>query len=318
MRGLGCSLGDVQMKFGITATNGACGAVVDGLDLRRPLATGTVADLRSVWLKHHVLIFPEQDLSDDDLERFTLYFGAFGEDPYIAPIEGRKHIIAVCRKADEKAPVFAASWHTDWSFQAVPPAGTCLYGITIPPIGGATTFANQHLALRAMPADLRTRIAGRIGIHSAAVPYAPDGTYGKRDKGAGRSMQILSSEDARAVQGHPLIRRHPETGEEGLFGCLGYITGIGGMEDQDARRLLMELLVWQTGEEFQYQHEWSERMLVMWDNRSVLHMASGGYDGYDRLLHRTTIADRRARVSAAQVALAGNGSATAARRSPRE
>jgi taurine dioxygenase len=33
-------------------------------------------------------------------------------------------------------------------------------------------------------------------------------------------------------------------------------------------------------------------MLVMWDNRSVLHMATGGFDGYDRLLHRTTIAER--------------------------
>jgi taurine dioxygenase len=33
-------------------------------------------------------------------------------------------------------------------------------------------------------------------------------------------------------------------------------------------------------------------MLLMWDNRSVLHSASGGYQGYKRLLHRTTIADR--------------------------
>ena len=32
-------------------------------------------------------------------------------------------------------------------------------------------------------------------------------------------------------------------------------------------------------------------MLVIWDNRSVLHSATSGYDGYDRLLYRTTIAD---------------------------
>ena len=31
-------------------------------------------------------------------------------------------------------------------------------------------------------------------------------------------------------------------------------------------------------------------MLVIWDNRCVLHKANGGYDGYDRELHRTTIA----------------------------
>jgi len=40
-----------------------------------------------------------------------------------------------------------------------------------------------------------------------------------------------------------------------------------------------------------YSHTWQKDMLVMWDNRSVLHAATGGYDGYDRLLHRTTISD---------------------------
>ena len=42
--------------------------------------------------------------------------------------------------------------------------------------------------------------------------------------------------------------------------------------------------------QFQYQHKWKKDMLVMWDNRSVLHKATGGYQGHDRLLHRTTIA----------------------------
>ena len=61
------------------------------------------------------------------------------------------------------------------------------------------------------------------------------------------------------------------------------------MADDEARDLLFELYAWQTREEFQYRHRWEPDMLVMWDNRSVLHRATGGYDGYDRLLHRTTI-----------------------------
>src|SRR5690606_42096962 len=50
---------------------------------------------RAAWLEHHVLSFPGQDMSNDDLERFTLYFGEFGQDPFFAPIEGREHIAAI-------------------------------------------------------------------------------------------------------------------------------------------------------------------------------------------------------------------------------
>lgn len=267
----------------------ACGATVRGVNLARPLDPETVASIRAAWLGHHVLAFPDQKLDDDDLEQFTLAFGGFGDDPFIAPIPGREHVIAVERLADETSPLFAENWHSDWSFQARPPAGTCLYGIKIPPVGGDTLFANQHAALDAMPDALRARIEGRIAIHSARRAYAPDGFYGEGDK-AKRSMDIRPSADADAVQRHPLIRKHPETGREGLFSCFGYIIGIEGMDDAEAVPLLVELYHWQGQEAFQYRHRWQPHMLLMWDNRSLLHAATGGYDGHHRLLHRTTIA----------------------------
>ena len=266
----------------------ACGASVTGVDLSKALTPDEVAEIRAAWLKHHVLAFPGQQMNDDDLERFTDAFGGFGEDPFIAPIPGRKHVIAVKRTADETAPLFAENWHSDWSFQARPPAGTCLYGITIPPVGGDTLFANQHAALDAMPKEMRAKLEGRIAIHSAVKAYAPDGQYGARDKG--RSMDIRPSVDAARTQLHPLIRRHPETGREGLFSCFGYIIGIEGMDEAESTPLLLQLYQWQSREAFQYRHKWQPGMLVMWDNRSVLHAATGGYDGHDRVLHRTTIA----------------------------
>ncbi len=266
----------------------ACGATVTGVDLTRPLSSETVAEIRAAWLEHHVLAFPDQAM-DDDLEAFTLALGGFGHDPFIAPIPGRDHVIAVERLADETSPLFAENWHSDWSFQAQPPAGTCLFGIDIPPVGGDTLFANQHAALDAMPDDLRARIEGRTAIHSAKRAYAPDGFYGEGDK-AKRSMDIRPSAEAEATQLHPLIRRHPETGREGLFSCFGYIIGIEGMHDAEALPLLIELYQWQGREEFQYRHKWQPQMLLMWDNRSLLHAATGGYDGHRRLLHRTTIA----------------------------
>jgi taurine dioxygenase len=280
------------MGIEVTPSGQACGATVVGVDLTASLDGAALAEITSAWLEHHVLAFPEQAMSDDDLERFTLAFGGFGDDPFIAPIPGREHIIAVERRADETAPLFAENWHTDWSFQAKPPSGTCLFGIEIPPTGGDTLYVNQHAALDAMPDDLRSRLEGRMAIHSARGGYAPDGTYGTADQATDRSMDIRPSEQAMATQLHPIIREHPETGRLGIFGCIGYIIGVDQVPDDEARELLFELYHWQTRDEFIYCHQWQPNMLVMWDNRSVLHRATSGYDGHRRLLHRTTIAAR--------------------------
>ncbi|MEZ5229695.1 MAG: TauD/TfdA family dioxygenase [Acidimicrobiales bacterium] len=277
------------MAIEIIPSGQACGATIRGVDLSQPLDQATVAAIRAAWLEHHVVAFPDQSIDDDDLERFTLHFGPFGDDPYIGPIEGREHIIAVERRADETAPLFAENWHSDWSFQVHPPQGTCLMAVTIPPTGGDTLYANQHLALERMPVELRQRLEGKIAVHSARGGYAPSGTYGEADQKAGRSMAIRPSGAAMATHTHPIIREHPETGCLGIFSCLGYIIGIEGMDDAEARSLLGELYAYQTSEPFQYRHVWEPNMLVMWDNRSVLHRATAGYDGYDRLLHRTTI-----------------------------
>ncbi|HUQ13522.1 MAG TPA: TauD/TfdA family dioxygenase [Novosphingobium sp.] len=272
----------------VEPSGAACGARVTGVDFTRPLDAGTVAEVRAAWVEHEVLAFPGQAMSDDDLERFTLAFGGFGDDPFFAPIAGREHIAAIVREADERTPLFAENWHSDWSFQAHPPAGTCLLSIDIPPVGGDTLYASQTAAWDALPDARKAELEGLTAIHSARLAYAPDGTYG--DKDAGRSMAIRPSESARATQRHPLIAKHPETGRKGFFSTLGYIVGIEGMADAEAIPMLRELYAWQSRDEFVYRHRWEPDMLVMWDNRSVLHRATGGYEGHRRELHRTTIA----------------------------
>ena len=266
----------------------ACGARVSGVDLSATLDGETIAGIRQAWLGHHVLAFPEQRMDDDALERFTQALGGFGTDPFFAPIPGREHIAAILREADEQSPLFAENWHSDWSFQAHPPAGTCLLAIDIPPRGGDTLFANQHAAWEALPADKQAEWGDLIAVHSARLAYAPDGSYGNRDKG--RSMAIRPSEEARATQTHPLVRAHPETGRRGFYSTLGYIVGIEGMDDGEAIALLREIAAWQARDEFVYRHVWEPDMLILWDNRSLLHRATGGYEGHRRELHRTTIA----------------------------
>ncbi len=276
------------MPLKVEPSGQACGARVTGVDLKQPLEAGAIGEIRAAWLEHHVLAFPDQFLDDDQLERFTLCFGDFGEDPFFAPIAGREHIAAIRREADEQSPLFAENWHTDWSFQARPPSGTCLNAVDIPPVGGDTLYANQHMAWDALPAARQAELADLIAIHSARLPYAPDGTYGKADKG--RSMDIRPSDAALATQTHPLVPAHPETGRRGFYSTLGYIVGVEGMADSAALPLLLELQAWQGDDRFLYRHKWEPGMLVMWDNRSVLHKATGGYEGHRRELHRTTIA----------------------------
>lgn len=277
------------MSIDIEPTGQACGARIKGVDLTKPLSADEIAEIRAAWLAHHVVIFPEQPIDDDDLERFTLSFGPFGDDPFFGPIPGREHIAAICREADETSPLFAENFHTDWSFQENPPQGTCLRSVTIPPTGGNTLFANQHKAYAALPLELKARLEGKRGIHSAKLPYSPEGAYGKADQEAGRSMDIRPSEEAFEERSHAILQLHPENGLPGIFGTLGYIIGIEGMESSESIPLLKELFDWQTQEEFQYTHEWETDMLVMWDNRSVLHAATGGFEGHARVLHRTTI-----------------------------
>lgn len=278
------------MSWSVLPSGQACGAVLAGLDLSRPLDMDKIARVREIWLEHQVLVFPEQRLSDADLERITLYFGQFSDDPFIAPIEGHKHVVAVERRAEERGAIFAEAWHSDWSFMSTPPDGTLLYGLVIPPVGGDTLFANQQLAWTNMPAAQQARYRNITAVHSARRAYAPDGFYGEND--AARSMTIRASRSAEAEHRHPLVRAHPETGSLGFFGCAGYIVDLEG-GDALAEKALQELLAWQTQEQFLYRHRWEEGMLVMWDNRSVLHQASGGYDGHHRLLHRTTIGAQR-------------------------
>ena len=276
------------MTLTIEPSDQACGARITGLDLALPIGDDLTAEIRAAWLRHKVLAFSNQQMDDDALERFTLAMGGFGEDPFFAPIEGRRNIAAILREADERTPLFAENWHSDWSFLEKPPAGTCLLAIEIPPVGGDTMFADQAAAFAALPNERKDYLRTLTAIHSAQLAYAPDGTYGKRD--TGRSMAIRSDETARKTMLHPLVQPHPETGEECLFSTLGYIIGIEGMAQSEAIALLAELAQWQMRDEFLYCHRWEPDMLVMWDNRAVLHKATGGYEGHRRELHRTTIA----------------------------
>ena len=273
-----------------THPNGACcGALVRGIDLRE-LDARTTAKLRALWLRHGVLAFPEQHLSIEEFEALAARFGPWGEDPYFRTLPNHPHVAEIRREADEQTPIFAESWHSDWSFLARPPAMTLLNARVLPPVGGDTLYADQRVAYQALDDAMKARLDGLMGIHSARRGYSRAGMYGDQD--VGRSMAIVADDSAMATQRHPLVRPHPETGEKALYLSPGYTIGVDGMDDTEAQELLMTLYAWQCEDRFVYRHVWSDGMVTMWDNRSVIHRATGGYEGHQRVLERITIGER--------------------------
>jgi taurine dioxygenase len=264
------------------------GAEVTGLDLSRPLSPTELGQVKAAFAEHVVLWFPNQPLTHDQLEAFTRQWGDFGWDPYIAPLADRPHILEVRRDAEEKSAIFGAAWHSDWSFQETPPAITVLHAKTIPPVGGDTLYADGYRAYEALSARFQTLIAPLRAIHSATRPYGTSGFYAREEGRTG--MKILPSAEADKAFVHPLVRIHPVTGRRALFVNPTYTIGIEGLTEAESAAILGFLFEHMTQENFVYRHRWAANMLTLWDNRCCLHNATGGYDGYERVLHRTTVA----------------------------
>jgi len=252
------------------------------------LTEENISFLRSKWVEYGLIVFPKLPLSHDEFKDFALSFGNFGDDPFISSLPDYPNIAEIKRSANEKATPFGGTWHSDWSFMKKPPSATLLHSKIIPPVGGNTLFANTEKSFAALPEKMKNKLRNLKIIHSAKIPYADDGFYALENEE--RSMKILPSKEAKATFSHPMIKIHPETKKECLFINPVYTINIEGFSEDESQELLWELYEHMTQDKFVYEHVWNEDMLIMWDNRTVMHQASGGYDGYDRLLHRITLA----------------------------
>jgi len=252
------------------------------------LTEENISFLRSKWVEYGLIVFPKLPLSHDEFKDFALKFGDFGDDPFISSLPDYPNIAEIKRSANEKATPFGGTWHSDWSFMKKPPSATLLHSKIIPPVGGNTLFANTERSFAALPEEMKNKLRNLKVIHSAKIPYADDGFYALEKEE--RSMKILPSKEAKATFSHPMVKIHPETNKECLFINPVYTINVEGFSEDESQQLLWELYEHMIKDQFVYEHVWNDDMLIMWDNRTVMHQATGGYDGYDRLLHRITLA----------------------------
>jgi taurine dioxygenase len=276
------------MKFKSSNSLSNLGIEIHEIKIDQGLSKEEIQEIREQWVNCGVAIFPRQSLTLEQYEDFSQLFGSFGEEPFLIPMQEHPHVVQVHRKANEEAAHFGGAWHSDWSFQHQPPSATMLYSEIIPPVGGDTLFANTADAYDELSDQLKEKIQDLNAIHSAKLPYAKDGVYAT--EGKKRTMQIHTSDEANKTMSHPIVRTHRETGRKMLFINPVYTLEIEGLGKEESDMLLFELYSHMGQEKYIFRHQWEPDMLIMWDNRTVMHMAEGGYDGHERLLHRITIA----------------------------
>ena len=88
---------------------------------------------------------------------------------------------------------------------------------------------------------------------------------------------------------HPVVRRHPETGEKHLFVNHVFTSRILGLPEDEATKLLAYLLDRVKAPEYQMRFRWSENAIAFWDNRATQHYGVLDYWPHERIVERVTV-----------------------------
>jgi taurine dioxygenase len=274
------------MEVAVEPVAGALGATVTGADLRRAADADDLEPILGALADHLVVFLPDQDLDLDDLERVTDLLGGRDVTPFVAPVEGRPHVIRVIKEPADLIN-FANAWHSDLSYLPEPPSFTLLHARDVPAWGGDTVWSNQYLAFDTLSGGLKKTLLGLQAVHSAGTAY---GTGGLLDQARDlTSMALRPSDDAFAEQVHPAVVRHPLTGQPALYVNSVYTTRFHGWSLTESRPLLEHLFRHSVNENFTCRLRWRPGMLTIWDNRCTQHNALNDYSGVRREMFRTSV-----------------------------
>lgn len=269
----------------INKLTGSVGAEVIGIDPDRLVADHMLADAVLDALEDNgVLVFPNLNVNPEAQVTFCRRLGAVdhSSDGH-HPVAGIYPITLDPSKNSSAAYLRATfDWHIDGCTPVgdeCPQKATVLSAIHVAERGGETEFANSYAAYDAVSEDEKQRYASLRVVHSLEASQrrvTPDPT-----------PEQLARWRARRTHEHPLVWTH-QSGRKSLV--LGASADyVVGMDIDEGRLLLAELLDRATVPEKIYSHRWSVGDTVIWDNRGVLHRAAP-YDPHSpREMLRTTV-----------------------------
>jgi taurine dioxygenase len=284
-RSLDHSLGRTQQALTVHRLGGRIGARLEGVRLGADLDPETLGGIRDGLLRHKVVFFRGQDHLDDAGQiAFAEQLGPLtAAHPTVNT--GSAHVLSLAATRG----MAANSWHTDVTFVDRVPAISVLRGVTIPPYGGTTVWANTVAAYDALPAPLRALVDGLWALHTNSYDYvatAEDPESDGPDRDALDRGQFRSS--AYETE-HPVVRIHPETGERALL--LGhFVKRFIGLNSSESTALFQLLQNRVTRLENTVRWTWREGDVAMWDNRATQHYAVADFDNHRREVRRVTVA----------------------------
>ncbi|MEM7020792.1 MAG: TauD/TfdA family dioxygenase [Pseudomonadota bacterium] len=258
------------------------GAEVSGVDLSQPLNEIQMGELKQAFLKHMVLVFRDQHLTQEQHKNFGRLFGPLHVHPVKHAQGGDPELLKVKTTARSKYTA-GDGWHTDVTCDEKPPMGSMLYITDIPEVGGGDTmFADMYLAYELLSESMQQFLEGLTAIHDGSIPYVQG--FGIQAQG---NAEYPKNE-------HPVVTRHPETGRKVLYVNSTFTSHIVQLSRAESRVIL----------DFLNNHiattlsltcrvQWEPNTLTFWDNRCTQHHAVWDYYPHTRYGERVSIIGKR-------------------------
>jgi taurine dioxygenase len=248
-----------------------------------------LAEIRALWLKHRVLFFRDQDITQAEHVAFARRFGELEDHPVAGSDPDHPGLVRIYKTPDKPGDRYENAWHTDATWREKPPLGCVLRCVECPPVGGDTIWANMVLAYENLPAHVKEQIAGLRARHSIEASF-------------GAAMPIEKRLELKRLfpdAEHPVVRTHPETGEKILF-VNAFTTHFTNFHTpgnvrfgQDANPGAGQLLAYLVSQvhvpEYQVRWRWKPNTVAFWDNRSTQHYAVMDYPPCHRKMERAGI-----------------------------
>ena len=268
------------MNLSITPGTNNVGAYINNIDLKN-IDNNQALKIRNILNEFGVIFIKKQNLNPESYQNFAKQIGQPVIYPRLKGLDKKfPYINVIERKPDDKNLSFGSSWlHQDTSYLSDDrPRWTMLMGIEIPIGQGNTIFSSGFNAYEKLPNEVKNTIKDAKGVFSSAGPIAI--TRLEREK----EMGIKSSDSMEAE--HPIVKT--VNGKKTLYVSPGHLIKIKNVKDDEAESLKNYLINHVNKEEFIFSYEWSKGDVCLWDNLSILHMASE-IKNCRRVMHRITI-----------------------------